>query len=358
MKKKQTSGFLLFVIDNLIWVLVIVALIVFSLISPMFFTPTNLINIFVREAPIALLVIGQSFTLITGNFDLSAESTMGFTAMLGALMLVPVADGGFGLQLNPLLTILIMVVVGAVIGIINGLFITKLKMNAFVMTLAMQMILRGLTYAISPGKSISSLPAVFTWLGNASLFKIPLDAHRKLAIPVDMIFIIIAFLVALLVTRYRRFGRNMYAIGSNKKAAESAGIQIDKVIIGVFVISGVCAAFAGLLDAGRMNSATPRTGSGLTFPVQAASVIGGISLAGGRGSMIGAFGGVLLWGILDSGLNIAQVSPFWIEVSRGALLLFAMFIDAMKVGYLRKVSIRKLLAHSPIGKKDNGWQAE
>jgi ribose/xylose/arabinose/galactoside ABC-type transport system permease subunit len=358
MSKKRYGGLILVLVDNLIWVLVVIGLVVFSLISPNILTPTNQLNIMVREAPIALLVVGQSFTLITGNFDLSAESTMGFTAMAAALLLATTKNGGLGLEMNPFLGILVMVLIGGGIGAMNGFFITKLKMNNFIMTVAMQMILRGATYAISPGNSISFLPPVFTWLGGAALFRIPLDGGRRLEVPVVVFFVVLAFLVAYLVTRYRRFGRNMFAVGSNRQAAQAAGIDMDKVILAVYIVSGICAALAGLLDAGRMNSATPRTGAGLTFPVQAAAVIGGISLFGGRGSMLGAFGGVLLWGIMDTGLNIAKVSPFWIEVSRGALLLFAMFIDALKVSYLRKMSIRKVLATSVIGMKDPNWQAE
>ena len=358
MEKTRTNGVILFLIDNIIWVLVVIALVVFSLISPNFFTPYNLVSILVREAPIALLVVGQSFTLITGNFDLSAESTMGFTAMAAALLLTTTDEGGLGINLNPILGIVVMLLIGVGIGALNGFFISKLKMNNFIMTVAMQMVLRGATYAISPGNSISSLPSAFSWLGGAALFYLPLDGGRRLAIPVSAFFIVLAFLVAYLVTRHRRFGRNMYAVGSNRSAAQAAGIDLDKTVILVYIVSGLCAAFAGLLDAGRMNSATPRTGEGLTFPVQAAAVIGGISLFGGRGSMVGAFGGMLLWGILDTGLNIARVSPFWIEVSRGALLLFAMYIDALKVSYLRRISIRKVLVSSTIGLKDPGWQAE
>ncbi len=358
MDNKQPSGILFFFINNLIWVLVLIALVVFSILSPSFFTPRNLVSIFVREAPLALLVVGQAFTLITGNFDLSSESTMGFTAMAAALLLAPAANGGLGIEMNPILGIVVMILIGALIGVVNGFFITKLKMNNFIMTVAMMMILRGATYAISPGNSVSFLPKAFTWLGGSALFKIPLEGGLKLAIPVSMFFVVIAFLIAYVITRYRRFGRNMFAVGSSRPAAQAAGVDIDKIILAVYIISGVCAALAGLLDAGRMNSATPRTGQGLIFPVQAAAVIGGISLFGGRGSMIGAFGGVLLWGILDTGLNITGVSPFWIEVSRGSLLLFAMFVDALKVKYLHRVSIQKVLAKSPIGMADPGWQAE
>jgi simple sugar transport system permease protein len=352
MNKRNFSRVFILLVDNLIWVFVVLALIIFSIIAPNFFTPFNLVNILSRVAPLALLVIGQSFTLITGNFDLSAESTMGLTAMVAALLLATKDNGGFGTEINPFLGILAMILVGALIGYLNGFFITKLKMNNFIMTVAMMMILRGATYAISPGNSISFLPKVFDWLGGDALFKVPLDGGKKLAIPVAMFFVVLAFIIAHIITRYRRFGRDMYAVGANRAAAESVGVNSAKIVMAVYIISGICAALAGLLDAGRMDSATPRTGTGLIFPVQAAAVVGGISLFGGRGNMIGAFGGLLLWGILDTGLNLARVSPFWIEVSRGLILLFAIFIDALKVRYLRRVSVEKALATNTVGLKD------
>jgi ribose/xylose/arabinose/galactoside ABC-type transport system permease subunit len=214
------------------------------------------------------------------------------------------------------------------------------------------MIIRGVIYAINPGKSASFLPEVFNWLGGGTLIRLVQSNGKPLPIPTAAVFMILAFLVAHIITRYRRFGRNMYAIGSNQAAAEASGINSAKMIMAVYIISGLCAALAGLLDAGRMDSATPRTGAGLIFPVQAAAVIGGISLFGGRGTMVGAFGGVLLWGIMDTGLNIMQVSPFWIEVARGSLLLFAMLLDAFKVRYLQRAAIRKALANNPIGLQD------
>lgn len=352
MDRNKLGDFFLFVVDNLIWVLVLAALIIFSLISPRFFTPFNLINIFSRMAAIGLLVIGQSFTLITANFDLSSESTMGLTAMVGALMLAALDNGGLGLLLPWPLAILTMLALGIVVGFINGFLITRFKMNNLIVTIAMLMILRGVTYGIAHGNSPSFLPAAFDWLGSGSLFKAQFGTNRPMAIPISGLFLILSFAAAHFTTRYLRFGRNMYAVGSNKDAAEAAGINSTKIIVLVYIISGVCAALAGLLDAGRMDSATPRTGINLIFVVQAAAVVGGISLFGGRGNMIGAFGGVLLWGILDSGLNIAQVSPFWIEVSRGALLLFAMLLDALRVRYKTRTSIQKALIGNTIGLQD------
>ena len=352
MNKGKFGDFFLFVVDNLIWLLVVVALIVFSVLSPKFLTPFNMVNTLWRVAALGLLVIGQAFTLITGNFDLSSESTMGLTAMVAALLLATVKNGGLGWEVNPLLAIAAMLAVGLLIGLANGLLITRLKMNNFIVTVAMMMIIRGAIYAISPGKSASFLPEAFDWLGGGTLVRLIQSNGKPLVIPAAAVVMILSFVIAHLVTRYRRFGRNMYAIGSNRQAAESAGINAASVILAVYIISGFCAAMAGLLDAGRMDSATPRTGYGLIFPVQAAAVIGGISLLGGRGNMIGAFGGVLLWGIMDSGLNILQVSPFWIEVARGSLLLFAMLLDALKVSYLQRVAIQKALVNNPIGLQD------
>lgn len=348
----KTGNLFVFLVENLIWVLVLLALIIFSLLSDKFLTPFNLVNIFVRVAALGLLVIGQSFTLITGNFDLSSESTMGLTAMVGGLLVAAVATGGLGWEVNPLLAVLVMLVLGCLIGWINGILITRFKMNNFIVTVAMLFILRGATYIISPGQSTSFFPEVFNFLGSGSVYRIPLASGRFLPIPAAAIFLVVMFAVAHIVTRYRRFGRNMYAVGSNRAAADAAGIDSQRVILGVYVVSGLFAAMAGLLEAGRMDSATPRMGAGMIFSVQAAAVIGGISLFGGRGTLVGAFGGVLLWGILDTGLNILQVSPFWIEVSRGALLLFAVFLDAMKVRYLQRLSIRKALSGNPIGLRD------
>jgi ribose/xylose/arabinose/galactoside ABC-type transport system permease subunit len=352
MEKNRLSNFFLFLIDNMIWVMVFFALLIFSILSPKFFAPFNLVGLFSRMAAIGLLVIGQAFTMITANFDLSSESTMGLTAMVAALMLATAENGGWGWQASPFLAILVMLLLGAGIGVFNGILITRFKMNNLIVTIAMMMILRGVTYGLAHGNSPSFLPASFDWLGGSSLFKVALAGGKKLAIPISGIFMILAFIVAHIITRYRRFGRNMYAVGANRSSAEAVGIDPVKIIMAVYVISGICAALAGLLDAGRMDSATPRTGIGLIFVVQAAAVVGGVSLFGGRGSMVGAFGGVLLWGILDSGLNITRVSPFWIEVSRGALLLFAVLLDALRVRYMSRAAIRKALVDNPIGLQD------
>lgn len=340
-------------IDNLIWILVIGAIVIFSILSKDFFTAYNLINIIPRVAAIALLVIGQSFCMLTANFDLSSESVLGLTAMVAGLLIASSEFGGLGLNVNPLLGLVAMLAVGLLIGFANGFMITKLKMNNLLVTIAMMIALRGLIYMISPGSSASFFGPVFNWLGGGTLFSFE-SGGLSIGVPVSLFFVVLAFLVAHLVTRYTQFGRNMYAVGSKVEAAEAAGIRSERIVLYVYLISGLCSALAGLLSAGRMDSATPRSGLGWIFPVQAAAIIGGVSLFGGRGNMIGAMGGLMLWGILDTGLNIMEASPFTIDVFRGGLLLFAMMLDALKVRYLRRLMIRKSLEGTTIGLEDAG----
>jgi ribose/xylose/arabinose/galactoside ABC-type transport system permease subunit len=354
-QKGIVSRIVFSLLDNLIWLLVLVALIAFSLLSEKFFTPFNLLSIIPRVAAIGLLVIGQSFTMITANFDLSSESALGLTAMVAGLLIASPEFGGLGLMLPPWLAIIVMLLVGLLIGFANGFMITQLRMNNLIVTIAMLILLRGVVYIISPGSSTSFFGPIFNWLGGGTLFKLRFG-KEIVNVQVSLAFVILAFIVAHIVTRYTQFGRNMYAVGANREAAEAAGIRSDRVILTVYIISGFCSALAGLLTAGRMDGATPRTGAGWIFQVQAAAIVGGVSLFGGRGNMIGAMGGLLLWGILDTGLNILKASPFAIDMFRGGLLLFAMLVDALKVRYLRRAALREALATTTVGLSDTSLE--
>lgn len=356
MSQSTLSRIFTALIDNLIWVFVIIAFVVFSILSDAFLTPFSIGNILLRIASLGMLVLSQSYTFITGNFDLSVESTLGFVAMVAALLMVQDVAGGLGTMLPPLLVIPIVLLIGAGIGLFNGFLITKVGVNNLIVTIAMLFILRGATYGISPGTSISLqdeslIP--FTWLGNGVVARITFPEVRgNLVIPVAGVFVIIAFLLAYVHTRYTQFGRNMYAVGADAEVARANGIRVHRVLIIVYIIAGICAAFAGLITAGRLQTAAPTLGAGLIFSVHAAAIIGGMSIYGGRGNVLGAFGGVLLWAILDNGLNIMGVSPFWIEVSRGLLLLFAIGVDALRVNYQRRAAIRAALADTHIGLQD------
>jgi ribose/xylose/arabinose/galactoside ABC-type transport system permease subunit len=323
--RARTRALVPLLLDNLIWVLLFLTVAAFSLLAGRFLTVENLVNILVHSSVLGIMVIGQSFTLITGNFDLSAESNIGLIAVIGAFLLTASGEpsNGSGFMLNPVLTILVMLGLGVAIGEINGLLITRMRMNNFVVTLSMMIIIRGLAFLVTQGKTVTNIPASFKVLGNGSLGPVP----------ISVIILIIAFLLASIVTRHTRFGRNLYAVGGNRDAALTSGIDPDRRIRHAYLISGAMAAFAAWIELGRLGVGATRIGEGMIFEVQAAAVIGGISLFGGRGTMIGALGGVLLLSSINSGLNLMRVSGFAIDMVRGIVILAAMLIDAQKVRY-------------------------
>jgi ribose/xylose/arabinose/galactoside ABC-type transport system permease subunit len=351
MQKGSVNRIVFSLLDNMVWLLCLLSIIVFSLLSDRFFIPRTLLTIIPRVASIGILVIGQSFTMLTGHFDLSAESVVGLCAFIAALLIATPDLGGWGTMLPAWLAILTILALGIFIGVINGFMVTKLRINNLVYTIAMLIFLRGIPYIISSSTSASQLGDAFDWLGGGKLFSFISDG-KPIGVEVSMVFMLLAFFIAHLITRYTQFGRDMYAVGSNREAAASAGIRSERVIFSVYVISGFCAALAGWVIAGRMDSATMNLGFGWIFPIQAAAIIGGISLAGGRGSMIGALGGVLLWGILDTGLFILMASPWTVDAIRGGLLLLAVLLDAFKVRYMQRRTLREQLENSTIGLAD------
>jgi simple sugar transport system permease protein len=322
-------------LDNLIWVILIGVFIFFATQSDKFLTPINIRNILSAAAVLGVLVVGQTFVLITGNFDLSAESTLGLAALLGLWLIVPAVapNWGGGMMINPFLSILVVLVMGVVIGWVIGSLITYGKMNNFIVTLAFLLILRGSMLAFTEGNAVNGLnfpPAeIFYWLGSESAFTLPWIGK----IPVAVVAMLLIFMIGAIVLEHRPFGRDLYAIGGNRPAAIASGIDADKRIRQVYMVSGFLAALGGWMISGRVASVQVDLGRGYIFQVMAAAVIGGISLLGGRGKMVGALGGVLLLSTIDRGLNLMRVSVFWIQVIQGLIILIAMFIDAQKVRF-------------------------
>jgi len=331
----QTSKYIPTLLDHLIWIILVAVFIFFVFQSPVFMTSTNITNILSAAAVLGILVVGQTFVLITGNFDLSSESTLGIAALIGMFLIVPALPPywGGGIMLNPYFAIAAILVMGSLIGYIIGLLITIGKMNNFIVTLAMLLILRGLMMAFTEGKPISGLnfdsAETYFWLGHEALINIP-DVFK---LPVAVAATALVFACGHVILNHRRFGRELYAIGGNKAAAVASGIDADKRIRQAYVISGALAAMAGWMLAGRVGSIQVNLGEGYIFTVMAAAVIGGISLQGGRGTMLGALGGVLLLSTIDRGLNLMRVSVFWVKVIQGFIIMIAMFIDAQRVRY-------------------------
>jgi simple sugar transport system permease protein len=296
----------------------VVLVILGTIVSPVFLTVSNLTGIGQQISALGVVVIGESLILIIGGMDLSLESTYGFAPMVAAWLIVPATAFGSGAELNVFIGLLVLLLVGALVGLINGLLIVKARLNGFIVTLAMTIILEGLQNGIVKGQSLYALPSAFSYLGSAQVG----------SIPVSLIFAVIVFIVVGIFLRYHRAGRAIYSVGGNPDAARAAGINVDRVRIGTYMAGSVLAAIGGLMEAGRVSAVTSTQGygEGIIFTVFAAAVIGGVSLKGGRGNLIGAATGVVLLGVVQNILNLDNVSSYWIDAINGTVILIALVL--------------------------------
>ena len=288
---------------------IVLAIVAGALVSDAFLTTNNFLNILQQSSELSVLVIAESLILIAGKFDLSLELTVGLPPMLAAWLIVSETTfGGSGVGLNVWLAIALLFATGALIGALNGLLVVRLRLNAFIVTLAMLILLRGVTLGITNGKTLFDLPRAFLYLGSG----------KWLGVPVSIWIAGFLYLVVGLFLRYHRTGRAIYAIGGNPEAARAAGIRVERITFGLYVVGGLLAALAGLMLTGRIASVVASQGQNMIFYVFAAAVIGGISLNGGRGRLLGALTGVLLLGILQNVLTLSQIAAFWIDAAYGA----------------------------------------
>jgi simple sugar transport system permease protein len=296
----------------------VVLIVVGTLVSPAFLTVSNFAGIGQQSSALGVVVVGESLILMIGGMDLSLEGTYGLAPMVAAWLIVPVSGFGDGLDLSPYLGIVVLLAVGAAVGLVNGLLIVKARLNGFIVTLGMTIVLAGLQNGIVKAQTLFNLPAPFGYLGSASFGQVP----------VSLIVAVVIFILTGLFLRYHRTGRAIYAIGGNTAAARAAGVKVERVKLGVYVAGSVLAAVGGLMEAGRVSAVTGQQGyqEGIIFNVFAAAVIGGVSLRGGRGNMIGAASGVILLGIVQDILDLANVSNYWIEAIDGAVILFALVL--------------------------------
>jgi ribose/xylose/arabinose/galactoside ABC-type transport system permease subunit len=306
---------------------IILAIVAGSLVSSAFLTTDNFLNILQQSSELSVLVIAESLILITGKFDLSLESVVGLAPMLGAwLILTDTTYGGSGLGLGVYPAICVVLALGALVGFVNGFLVVRLRLNAFIVTLAMLILLRGVTLGLTNGKTLFDLPPAFLYLGNA----------KWVGVPVSIWVAGFLYLFFGLFLRYHRTGRALYAIGGSAEAARAAGIRVERLTWGVFVVGGLLAAIAGLMLTGRIASVVASQGQNMIFYVFAAAVIGGISLNGGRGRLLGALTGVLLLGILQNVLTLSAIAAFWIDAAYGAIILVALILARVTGGAERE----------------------
>jgi simple sugar transport system permease protein len=293
---------------------IVVMMIAGAVVNPVFFTPSNLVNVAEGGAALGMVVVAESLILLTGKFDISLQGTFGLAPLLGAWLIAPKASEGLGTEWSPWLGLLLVVLVGLAVGTFNGVLVIKANFNAFIFTLAMSILLTGLQLGWLGGQTVYNLPEAYIYIG----------AESWLGIPVAVWITVATFVVAALFLRYHRIGRAMYAIGGNLEAARAAGLQVDRIRIGVFMVASVLAATGGLMQAGRVTAVTAGQGSNLIFGVFAAAVIGGISLEGGRGRIVGALTGVILLSLVTNILTLSNISSTWIDAVDGAIILIAL----------------------------------
>jgi simple sugar transport system permease protein len=296
----------------------VVLIIVGALLNSHFLTVSNMTGLGQQISSLGVVVVGESLILLIGGMDLSLEATYGLAPMVAAWLLVPAASFGNGMMINPYLGLLVLLAVGVAVGFANGLLIVKGRLNGFIVTLGMTILLAGIQDGIVKGQSPFNLPGPFTYLGSAYWGKIP----------VSLVVTVLIFVLTGLFLRYHRHGRAIYAIGGNRAAARAAGIKVDRVRVGVYVAGSVLAAVGGLMEAGRVSSvaSTQGYGEGIIFAVFAAAVIGGVSLQGGKGNMVGAASGVVLLGVVQNILDLENAPNYWIDAIDGAVILFALVL--------------------------------
>lgn len=308
------------VLDYSIWLLLVAIVTVFSSLTDSFLTPINLSNILLHSAVLGVVVIGESICLLSGKFDLSVGSTVGLTGALAAWLMVSGQPAASGWELHPVVAIPIVLMVGMAVGLFNGFFIAKVGMNPLLTTLATMIVLRGLALIVTSGESLYDFPDAYRFLGGGSLGPVPMA----------VIIMLLLFLVFHFVLKHRLVGRHIYIVGGNAGAARACGIRVTRVEIFAFVMSGLLAAVGGILLSGRLNSAQTTSGTGMELEVIAAAVIGGISLAGGRGKLVNAIAGVLVVQCIASGLILLDVEAFWIRCTTGIIIFVAILIDTLK----------------------------
>jgi len=281
--------------------------------SWVFVSRQNLSNIVVQTIPYALLAVGMTFVILTAGIDLSVGGVVAFSGVVGSIALMRWSVGVAG-------AIAVGVAAGAAAGTVTGLLVTRANIPPFVATLAMWLITGysgGLAFLINQGQPVWGLPERFT-----DLFTKPLAG-----IPPIVLLIAVAMLIGYLVLTQTRFGRNVYAVGGNAEAARLSGINVNRVRLFVYMISGACAGLTGMALAARLGSGDPKSGPGSELDAIAAVVVGGTSLFGGKGSMLGTLVGVLILSALNNGLQMLGMSSYWQPVFRGSVIVLAVMID-------------------------------
>jgi Ribose/xylose/arabinose/galactoside ABC-type transport systems, permease components len=284
----------------------------FATQNAVFLSPVNIINILRQVSFNAILAMGMTVVIITGGIDLSVGSVLALAAVVAASLVKANSP-----LLPVFLAVLIALAIGALCGFLSGLVITKGKRPPFIATLVMMTIARGVAQLYTTGRPVTGLQPAFKFIGAEFIF----------GIPVPIYIMALVTLVTYVILSHLRLGRYIYAVGGNEQSASASGIKVDSVKIFAYVFSGALSALVGVVLAARLNSATPILGQGYELDAIAAAVIGGTSMDGGRGNVIGTLVGALIIGTISNGLDILNVSAYWQQIIKGLIILIAVLLD-------------------------------
>lgn len=337
LENKRQFSIAKFLLEGRAFLALILIVVVFSLLSPNYFTVENLLIMASQVSIYALLSLGMLMVILNGGIDLSVGSTLGFSAVIAGFLMQGVPINIFGITLFPSVPVVVLLScgVGAAVGLVNGILVAKFNVAPFVATLGMLYVVRGLALLMTNGLTINDLagdPALgnsgFDWLGF----------NRILGVPIGVIIMGVVALALGFVLGRTKFGRWLYASGGNERAAELSGVPVRRVKVSVYVISGICASIAGLILASTLTSASPTAGNTYELTAIAAVVIGGAALTGGRGNVRGTLLGAFVIGFLGSGLVIVGVSAYWQMVLIGSVIVLAVLLNTLQYGRRRKAS--------------------
>ncbi|ADM96231.1 ribose ABC transporter permease [Dickeya dadantii] len=296
---------------SLIALLILIAVV--SSMSPNFFTLNNLFNILQQTSVNAIMAVGMTLVILTSGIDLSVGSLLALTGAVAASIV--------GLEINALVAVFAALALGAVIGAGTGIVIAKGRVQAFIATLVMMLLLRGVTMVYTNGSPIntgfSDSADALGWFGIG----------RPLGIPTPIWIMAVVFLATWYMLHHTRIGRYIYALGGNEAATRLSGISVDRVKVVVYALCGLLSALAGIIEVARLSSAQPTAGTGYELDAIAAVVLGGTSLSGGKGRVVGTLIGALILGFLNNGLNLLGVSSYYQMIVKAVVILLAVLVD-------------------------------
>ena len=291
------------------WILIVI---VISLVNSKFISINNILNILRQVSIIGICAVGMTFVIISGGIDLSVGSMLGVSGVSCAMLM----SGG----VNPAFAILIVILIGAISGLIIAFFINVVNLVPFIVTLGMMTTLRGVCYVITNGMPVYGIPDSIGFIGKGYLFDI---------IPVPVILLVIVFIVGIFILEKTSFGRTVYGIGGNIEASRLSGINVNRQRYKIYMFSGMLFSIAGIVLLGRVNSGQPTAGEGYEMDIITACILGGISFTGGEGKLRGVVIGLLIIGTLANGMTLMSIPEFWQWVVKGLVLILAVSIDSL-----------------------------